>query len=111
MKYVDVANTQDLKPGQSLCIELEGGQPIALFNVDGEIYALDNTCPHAGGPLGEGPLEGDIVSCPWHGWKFNVRTGNRLKNPIEEWRIASYPTIVRDNIIQVALPDQSNTSD
>ena len=108
MKYVEAARIQDVKPGNSLCIELEGGRPIVLFNIDGEIFALDNTCPHAGGPIGEGPLEGEVVSCPWHGWKFNVRTGYRLKNPIEEWRIASYRTIVRDDIIQIVLPDQSD---
>ena len=48
------------------------GRVIALFNVDGTFYALDGVCPHQGGPLGQGTLEGCIVTCPWHGWQFDV---------------------------------------
>ena len=53
---------------------------IALFNVDGTFYAMDNSCPHAGGPLGEGKVNGGIVECPWHGWRFDIRTGTRVEN-------------------------------
>jgi len=106
MKFFEVPHIPELKPGETRCVELEDGRPVALFNVDGEIFALDNTCPHAGGPLGEGTLDGEIVTCPWHGWKFNVRTGDCLKNPIEEWRVGRYSIVVEDNIIQVGIPDQ-----
>lgn len=103
MKFVNTVKVSDLKPGSSLSIELEGGQGIALFNVEGEIFALDNTCPHAGGPLGEGTLDGEVVECPWHGWKFNVRTGHRVKNPSEGWRVLSYPVRVANGFIQVSI--------
>jgi len=52
-----------------------GDKPIALFNINGTFYAIDNTCAHRGGPLGEGDLGGTIVTCPWHGWQFDVTTG------------------------------------
>jgi nitrite reductase (NADH) small subunit len=53
---------------------------IALFNVDGRFYALDGICPHQGGPLGKGKLTGCIVTCPWHGWQFDVSTGQHEAN-------------------------------
>jgi len=56
-------------------------QVIALFNVDGKFHALDGVCPHAGGPLGEGTLRGTVVTCPWHGWQFDVTNGQNCLNP------------------------------
>ena len=53
-----------------------GGKEVALFKFEGKIYALDNTCPHQGGPLGEGYLDGSRVTCPWHAWAFDVKTGD-----------------------------------
>jgi nitrite reductase (NADH) small subunit len=53
---------------------------IALFNVDGVFYALDGVCPHQGGPLGNGQLNGCIITCPWHGWQFDVRSGQHQLN-------------------------------
>lgn len=54
---------------------------IALYNVDGTFHALDGVCPHQGGPLGKGTLEGTIVTCPWHGWQFDVCTGQHQLSP------------------------------
>ena len=51
------------------------GKAVAVANVGGEFHAIDNTCLHRGGPLGDGPLEGKIVTCPWHGWQYDVTTG------------------------------------
>ena len=53
-------------------------QIFAIFNVEGTLRALDGVCPHQGGPLGEGRLEGCRVTCPWHGWQFDVETGAHL---------------------------------
>lgn len=52
-----------------------GRYEIALFNVDGELFALENSCPHQGGPIADGWVEGETVTCPWHAWCFNLRTG------------------------------------
>jgi len=57
-----------------------GDRVIALFNVEGTFYALDGVCPHQGGPLGQGTLEGCVVTCPWHGWQFDVRSGQHQFN-------------------------------
>jgi nitrite reductase (NADH) small subunit len=57
-----------------------GERIIALYHVDGQYYALDGICPHQGGPLGQGTLTGSIVTCPWHGWQFDVRSGQHLVN-------------------------------
>jgi nitrite reductase (NADH) small subunit/3-phenylpropionate/trans-cinnamate dioxygenase ferredoxin subunit len=104
---VPVAKATDLEPGSCLSVEIEG-YGLALFNVAGTIYALDNTCPHAGGPLGEGTLRGEIVECPWHGWRFNVRTGEKPENP--DFKVACYPVEVRDNEVRVMLPLASDTT-
>lgn len=58
-----------------------GGKPVALANVGGKFYAINNTCLHRGGPLGQGFLEGSVVTCPWHGWQFDVTTGKAVMNP------------------------------
>lgn len=72
--FVRVASASDLKPGENKVVNVNGTE-VALFNVEGRFFAITNTCPHRGGPLGEGFLEGDTVTCPWHGWRFNVKTG------------------------------------
>ncbi len=79
-EFVKVASTANVGPGTGLVAEVNG-QAIAVFNVEGTYHAIDNTCVHRGGPLGEGELEGDTVSCPWHGWQYNVKTGGCVNNP------------------------------
>jgi nitrite reductase/ring-hydroxylating ferredoxin subunit len=77
------------------------GKTLAVFNVDGAYHVIDNTCLHRGGPLGEGDLEGDVVTCPWHGWQFNVKTGACVNNPAA--KIASYEVKVEGEDIRVRL--------
>jgi nitrite reductase (NADH) small subunit len=57
------------------------GRVVALFRVGEEVFAVDGICPHAGGPLAQGMLRGDVVTCPWHGWQFCIRTGEHQLNP------------------------------
>ena len=78
------------------------GQSIALFNVDGALYAIDNTCTHVGGSLGEGDLIDDTVSCPWHGAQFNVKTGEVLSPPAGSG-VRSYAVKVEGNDVFVEL--------
>ncbi len=70
----------ELPEGEGRCVELNG-TPVALFKVNGQFCAISNVCPHKGGPLGEGDLEGTVVTCPWHGWQFDVTTGVSPINP------------------------------
>ncbi len=76
-----VAAVADCPPGS--CQELVvDDRIIALFHVDDRFYALDGVCPHQGGPLGKGKLEGCMVTCPWHGWQFDVRSGQHQTSPL-----------------------------
>lgn len=79
-QFVKVATVHDLESGKGMVVILNGTR-VAIFNCAGTYYAIKGTCPHMGGELWEGLLEGEIVTCPWHGWQFNVRTG---KNPESE---------------------------
>jgi nitrite reductase/ring-hydroxylating ferredoxin subunit len=99
-KRVKVAEVGDLPVGQGRVVEAEG-RTLALFNVDGTFYAIDNTCPHRGGPLGEGDLEGRIVLCPWHAWRWDVTTGANANNPAV--RVACFPVVVEGADVFVHL--------
>ena len=99
-EFVKVANLSDLGPGSSMTVEANG-KAVALFNVDGAVYALDDTCLHRGGPLGQGFLEGDVVTCPWHMWEYNVRTGEKVGDP--SLKVAAYPVEVEGNDIKVQV--------
>ena len=78
--FVKVAQKSDIPQDGGKCVELEDRQ-IAIFQVDGEYYAIDNICPHQGGPLDEGDLDDTTVTCPWHGWEYNVTNGENLDDP------------------------------
>ncbi|MCS6927829.1 MAG: Rieske 2Fe-2S domain-containing protein [Candidatus Binatia bacterium] len=86
--FVKVAHRGEIPVGQGKCVEVEGKR-IAIFNVNGAYYAIDGICPHQGGPLGEGELDGTVVTCPWHGWEFDVTTGvNRDDSDIQQQQFA-----------------------
>jgi nitrite reductase/ring-hydroxylating ferredoxin subunit len=78
--WVPVATTVDCPPGTALEV-VAGDRIVAVYNVQGEFFALDGVCPHQGGPLGKGCLKGHVVTCPWHGWQFDVRTGQHQFSP------------------------------
>ena len=75
-----VAAVADVPPGTGRVVVAKG-RVLALFNVHGTFYALDNTCLHRGGPVGEGDLEETIVTCPWHGFQYDVTSGRNLFDP------------------------------
>src|SRR5271167_2340422 len=77
--WTPVAKVSDCPPGAGLEL-VAGDRMVALFNVEGAFYALDGVCPHQGGPLGKGQLSGTVVTCPWHGWQFDVCTGKHQLN-------------------------------
>lgn len=75
-----VAKKIEIPADTGKCVEINGRE-VALFNISGKIYAINHVCPHQGGPLAEGGLEGKVVTCPWHGWQFDVTTGECTFNP------------------------------
>jgi nitrite reductase (NADH) small subunit len=79
MASLDLTEAATISPGQSAEVVAEG-RIFAVYNVDGVFHVIDGICPHAGGPLGKGTLRGNIVTCPWHGWQFNVSSGQHCLN-------------------------------
>jgi len=98
---VRVCAVEEIPAGQGKEV-LAGDRIVALFHVDGQFYALDGVCPHAGGPLGEGTLSGSIVTCPWHGWQFDVTTGMHCLN--QRIQHPSYRVEVEGQDVFVELP-------
>ena len=98
---VRIAVVGAVTPGEGRVVEANG-RTLALFNVDGQYFALDNSCPHRGGPLGEGDLEGRTVTCPWHGWRWDVATGANVNNPAV--KVGCLPVSVDGDAIFVELP-------
>jgi nitrite reductase/ring-hydroxylating ferredoxin subunit len=99
-EFVTVGKLSDLAAGSGKVVDVNG-KAVALFNVGGAIYAIDNTCRHRGGPLGEGSLEGNLVTCPWHMWEYDVTTGEFIAN--REIKLATYAVQVEGDEIKVAV--------
>jgi 3-phenylpropionate/trans-cinnamate dioxygenase ferredoxin component len=102
-EFVKVATRAELPPGGKTLAEVDG-RPIAVFNVEGSYYAIDDVCTHDGGPLAEGDLEGCEIRCPRHGARFDVRTGKALSFPAFE-PVATLRVEVRGDDVWVALDD------
>jgi naphthalene 1,2-dioxygenase system ferredoxin subunit len=98
-QWVTVARLSKLGAGEILGVEV-GQKSIALYNVDGKIYATDNICTHAFAMLSDGWLDGDCIECPLHAGRFDVKTGKALGPPVEE-DIKVYPVRVVGDDVQV----------
>ena len=96
--FVRVAKVSDIPPGQGRVVVVQG-RPVALFNLDGSLYALSNVCLHRGGPIGEGELDGTVVTCPLHGWEYDVRTGSNTINPAA--RLSTFPVRIEGDDVLV----------
>ncbi len=102
MAFIPVATIDEIPEGGGKCIEV-GGREIALFCMGGHFYATSNVCPHQGGPLAEGKIEGEMVVCPWHQWRFNIKTGVSFASP--KLKIEIYPVRREGNQIMIAIPE------
>jgi nitrite reductase (NADH) small subunit len=100
MPFALAAKIADVPVGSVHEIQV-AGKAVALANVDGKFFAINNTCLHRGGPLGEGSLQGKTVTCPWHGWEYDVTTGKLLQNP--SMGVACYLTEVRGEEVFVDI--------
>jgi 3-phenylpropionate/trans-cinnamate dioxygenase ferredoxin component len=100
-KYIRVAKTDEIPAGSGMYFDVDGA-PIAIFHVDGSFYATADVCTHEEASLSEGELEGEIVECPLHGARFNVRTGEVKALPAVV-RLRTYPLRVVDNAIEVEV--------
>jgi len=99
-EVVTVARAEEVPPGTARIVQA-GERDLALFNVDGAFYATQNDCLHLKGPLGDGRLEGCVLSCPWHGWQYDVRTGeNEFDRAIV---LETFDVVVEDGEVKVAV--------
>ncbi len=100
-RFVKMATLAELPVGGAMEVEFEG-RVYALFNIDGQISVIDGICPHQGGPLAEGCLEGTMVTCPWHGWQFDVRSGKTPLGP--KIKQAVFEVKIEGGDVLVAVP-------
>ena len=102
-----VASEADLLDDAGIVVTVEH-TPIALFRVEGRCYAISNACPHRGGPLGDGDVEGHLVHCPWHGLAWDLRTGANPRQP--DSKVACYPVSVENGEVFVELDAGTGTA-
>ena len=100
-EFVKVAKTSDIPPGEAKAVDI-GAKRIAIFNIEGTYHAIDDTCTHRGGPLSEGMVAGNEVTCPWHGAVFDVTTGSVLGLPAPR-SVASYEVRIEGGDIEPEL--------
>ena len=100
--FIKVAETSDIPAGR-VKVVVVGDRRIALCNVDGQFFAIDDLCTHDGGALDQGELQGDVIECPRHGARFSVRTGKVLALPAVK-ALNTYPLTVEGSEIRLALP-------
>jgi 3-phenylpropionate/trans-cinnamate dioxygenase ferredoxin subunit len=97
--WLDVANIDELTPGSRRVVDVDG-TAVAVFNLDGAFFAIRDACPHDGGELANGKLEGDEIVCPRHGARFSIRTGAVLGPPAYE-DVRTYPVRVAQGKVQI----------
>jgi len=103
-EFYKAAAIDDLDEGELLGVEVDG-EPVCLAKVHGAICAFTDNCTHISGPLSDGELDGEVLTCPWHGAQFNIRTGKVLRGPARA-DILTYPVRIDGQTILVGLPDE-----
>ena len=93
-----VGRIEDVPPGRCATVELPNGAELAVYNVDGELFATENSCPHHGAPLAEGKLCGHVIECGFHGWQFDVRDGRGV---MLQASIATYRVLIEEGQIKI----------
>lgn len=101
-EVVKVATKEEVPPGTAIMVTAVG-EEIGLFNLNGTFCAIGNQCTHSGGPLCEGDISGEEVTCPWHGAVFNIRTGKAVTAPANA-DVPCFKVIVEGNDIKVEVP-------
>ncbi len=99
-QLINAAKVSELQPGQAKTIAA-GDREIAVFNVEGKFFAIDNHCPHRGGPLADGVVEGNNVVCPWHGWRFDLTTG--VSPVVKTASVEKFEVVVEGDDVKVKV--------
>jgi nitrite reductase (NADH) small subunit len=99
-QLVTVARADEIPPGSARVVRA-GDVELALYNVGGDFHATQSQCLHLKGPLGDGDLEGPVVTCPWHGWQYDVRSGeNEFDRALQ---LETFEVVVEDGDVKVVL--------
>ena len=101
VQWYSLIKVDELKPGHGVQV-MAADKAIAIFNIEGQFYAIDDTCTHAGASLAEGPVAGTVVTCPWHGATFDIITGAVLSDPAYEG-VKTYPVNVKGDRLFVEI--------
>ena len=101
--WVEVARSEAIGEGSAIEV-IAGTQILAIFRLEGALSALDGMCAHQGGPIAQGTVEGGCVTCPWHGWQYELKTGIQTINrqPLQ----MTYEVRERDGRVEVLLPTE-----
>ena len=102
MKWINIAKTSEIEPGQNIVVKCDG-EDIAIFNAGEAFYAVNNACPHQGGPLNDGILKGEVVTCPWHGWQYDLKSGCPITTP----NLRTYPLRLDGDTLQIAITSEA----
>lgn len=101
MTLIKIASVDEVSLGKAKCVKVEGKE-LALFNINGKFYCIDNTCTHTGGPLCEGEIKENVVICPWHGSNFDIFTGKVLSPPAEK-NVDTYAVTIKEKDILIDI--------
>lgn len=105
-RWIKVGSVGDFPEGKHLCMTADE-KPIVVFRIENRFYAIANVCPHAGLPLGQGDRHGFVLTCPFHGYAYDIRNGRNIDWPYDELPVKTYPVRVEGEMVQVALnPDR-----
>src|SRR3954462_1430482 len=99
-QLITVGRVEDVPLGRGATVELQNGMELALYNVGREFYAIENFCPHKGAPLADGHLSAHTIECDWHGWRFDLRTGECLTN---RSALETYEVVIEDGWIKIRV--------
>ncbi|HTI13126.1 MAG TPA: Rieske 2Fe-2S domain-containing protein [Dictyobacter sp.] len=102
--FVEVAHLHEISEGKLHSVEVDG-ESVCLVKVDGQVCAFTNNCTHISGPLDEGAFDGQVVTCPWHGSQFDVRTGQVKRGPAK-YELYTYPVRVDGDSVAIYLPPE-----
>lgn len=100
--FITVDSVADFTPGQGKMVTVDG-RHVALFRLGDDFFALDNLCLHRGGPLCEGPIAHNVVTCPWHGWSYEIKTGTMVQDP--RVGVSKHEVRIEGEVISVRLTD------
>ncbi len=99
-EFINIPEAKEIPSGKGATVEVNGAR-IAVYNLAGTYFAMDDTCPHVGAPLGGGWVEGETVACPMHGWEFEIKTGRCITVP--RCAVSSYPMRIENGEVQICI--------